>query len=719
MNSLQFPQLIARSLDVVLRNELERIQALKLIRRCLVLNPGKFDCSLARCLVSLANGVTEEKDRMLRACLAALCELAVLNPDLFVHCGGVSAVTRNVLDCQMPRIVECLCGVLLHLLQSPKTRNIARVNLQCLAAPYCDFHYRHTTGWLDKSRDERELRFNCSRLALLSVLRSWPGILHFCSPTNASGLRAVVEVLYLNQLEVRKAVLDLLYELLGLPQPEWTDEWAVALNAIDPADPQDCWRLGEGFVAAEGRNVIPHLSRTTPNIAEIHLALLLYIFLEVGLPGALVEVIISSDTFISVRATVLLGELLHLMHSLLPPECCDISPPLPGLLGHHRALAAVTALGQLHALLRRRPASSSLYLDHILRAGERLRCTETGERVAGLTTVNKQTNQQSLSPRSSKDDPDDAAVRESGVLQNKESFHTWNWNVISAIVRRTGGLRLDDSNHRLFVRRLVHYFKPSSNRYSHMELTSNTHNLTVVGCDLVQALLAITDQQPESSKLLHEWFTDIANHIDAISTSKSAHDCLFSPQHMSNTLCQTYFLFIGYACHEPRGIRLITEVGLFSKLMLLATTTNHACYIKLIISSFNYATDGPHRNILSKVLTCRQESSRLYATQFMLVLLRAGLPDFENWAIELLVNQLSDDSKAIMLASLSILHEACEQRSFLDRLATLRPNFSHLGDKGLLLYTRLLSTPRGFRIMGGISNATAQITQWANYFIYR
>lgn len=52
-------------------------------------------------------------------------------------------------------------------------------------------------------RDERELRFNCSRLVMLSLLSSWPGILHFCSPQDNSGFKAIVEVLYLNQLEVR------------------------------------------------------------------------------------------------------------------------------------------------------------------------------------------------------------------------------------------------------------------------------------------------------------------------------------------------------------------------------------------------------------------------------------------------------------------------------------------------------------------------------------
>lgn len=64
--------------------------------------------------------------------------------------GGVSAITRNLLECQTPRIAESLCGVLLLLLDRPITRNHAAVDLHCIAAPYCDFHYRH--GWMDKNR---------------------------------------------------------------------------------------------------------------------------------------------------------------------------------------------------------------------------------------------------------------------------------------------------------------------------------------------------------------------------------------------------------------------------------------------------------------------------------------------------------------------------------------------------------------------------------------
>lgn len=113
----------------------------------------------------------------------------------------------------------------------------------------------------------------------------------------------------------QKAILDLLYELLGLPQPVWTDEYTVALSVVDPADFQDSWRLSEGFVAMEGRCVLPTLASRVPNVCEIHLSVLLYCFLETGLLNALVEVIVSSDTFISVRATVLLGKIINLPHN--------------------------------------------------------------------------------------------------------------------------------------------------------------------------------------------------------------------------------------------------------------------------------------------------------------------------------------------------------------------------------------------------------------------
>lgn len=120
------------------------------IRKMLSISPDMINPMIVRSLVSLGESGIEDGDRMLRACLAILCEIGVLNSALLIVCGGVSAITRNVLECHSPRIAESLCGVLLHLLEWPQTRNLAGVRLDCLAAPYCDFTYR--LGIMDKNK---------------------------------------------------------------------------------------------------------------------------------------------------------------------------------------------------------------------------------------------------------------------------------------------------------------------------------------------------------------------------------------------------------------------------------------------------------------------------------------------------------------------------------------------------------------------------------------
>lgn len=68
---------------------------------------------------------------------------------------------------------------------------------------------------------------------------------------------------------------------------------------------------------------------------------------------------------------MLLGQLLHLIHLYLPPQICSVTPALPSLIsqasaGKPQALAAVAALRRLHSTLEARPATNSLFLDHIV-----------------------------------------------------------------------------------------------------------------------------------------------------------------------------------------------------------------------------------------------------------------------------------------------------------------------------------------------------------------
>ncbi|XP_078740934.1 rapamycin-insensitive companion of mTOR-like, partial [Lampetra fluviatilis] len=69
-----------------------------------------------------------------------------------------------------------------------------------------------------------------------------------------------------------------------------------------------------------------------PDLVEVYLALILTAFIQNGLLQALVEVITTSDGDVSVRATLLLGELLYMGNSLLPREISQETHCLPSLV---------------------------------------------------------------------------------------------------------------------------------------------------------------------------------------------------------------------------------------------------------------------------------------------------------------------------------------------------------------------------------------------------
>uniref|UniRef100_A0A182PNQ2 Rapamycin-insensitive companion of mTOR n=1 Tax=Anopheles epiroticus TaxID=199890 RepID=A0A182PNQ2_9DIPT len=848
-NRLQLSHLVCRSLDVMLRNGEERVQALKLVRRMLVVAPEELRPAIVRCLVALcesgaggpgttaggpgigggggvggagpggtgaggggghsSGGATGGEDRLLRCCLATLCEIGVLNPLLLIECGGVGVITRSVLECHSPRIAESLCGVLLYMLEWPQTRDIAGVRLDCFAAPYCDFTYR--VGIMDRNKDARDLRFNCSRLALLSVLRSWAGTIEFCDPHRPSGLRALIDILYLNQLEIRKVVLDLLYELIGLPQPVWTDEYSVAMAAVDPAEYQDAWRLHEGFVAAEGIAILPSLAGSVPNLCEIHLALLLYCFVENGLLNALIEVIVSSDTLISVRATILLARITHQLHCLLPAEICARTPTatLPLLVaraieGNHQARAAITALQQHHLMLQNRPASCSLYLDCIIQSGELINTrafrrelvaparngqqgsplgvggvanafkygtldglkrarhdssSSSGGGAAGglgglfgtiflnssggssggtyewnanyegfVRDATRPNSRAGTMKRSSKRNvlqqlwtsitEGDRLLKESRVLSVKDA-NLWDWDIIITILRSDLlGAKLDEQNTR-FVRRIVDYYKPSNNRFSHQDfahLNSNRQMPTYVtaGLELIDAMLQSTEL--EYIRILTDLFTDISRQLLAIHAKKSAHECLFSPLHMTGTMCQHYFLFIGRMCRTEGGLEILRNTDVFKELSTIVLKTNHLCYVKLIVSGLDYSLEGEPRAILAKALLRHPSpKARLYAAQMLRVLLRARLPNFEVWGIQLMLKlvaaMLGDgQARCVQTAALDLLEEACYERTYLEELAHFWPRLDRLGHRGKMVMMRFYSIPRG--IFHPEAHTARELEQW-------
>lgn len=435
----------------------------------------------------------------------------------------------------------------------------------------------------------------------------------------------------------------------------------------------------------------------------------------------LVVVITTSKDEVSVRATILLGQILHLANSLLPVEIAQYSHCLPTLVKmtsspdidpqqRDRANRAVKCLDRLHSMKRRGPVPYSLYLDAIVQ-----RSSEGYEQMYKPLHLNTE-KLLFCFDKNADHDVISQAIRESGVLSYKE-FDSWNWQIICSILKwpdeELG--KLEDEANKKFIRRIVNFFKPTSRKFSTISyFYDGGRTLALAGCHLVDFLLDCDEL--EGRRFSEDWLDDIAACIEEIKVPRATANLLFSPDNVRKNLSQYYFLFIGRFSASLKGEKLLKEQGVFHCLLDLMTISQHDTYVKLIVSTLDYSRDGFTRVILSRGLTATSESARLYITTFMRVLLRARSPFFSSWGIEKLVQQLCDQSKPVVMEALSVLNEACEEQVNINNLVSHKPAVLHLGAKGELLLARFLSVPAGFQYLSDMNYVQNELDKWHSNF---
>ncbi|GFS15783.1 rapamycin-insensitive companion of mTOR [Elysia marginata] len=694
--NLHLDFLVARCLDVSLDNEIERIHAIKLIRQIIKTSPLQFPKSLLYALVAIGNDGTAERDRMVRVSLETLCEIAITNIDLVAQCGGIQTLTWNILDChQYPRLNEALTATIIFLLNHPKTRHFIRpqVDLERLLAPFTDSHFRYSIE--DARGEERDSRFIASKLAVITVMRSWPGLIRLCHP-EGMGMQSLIGILYLPYVEIRKYILEVMSDLFRLPLPPWTEDFSVAFASLDPSEMKDSWKITEGFVAEEGRAILPHISRTS--------ACKIFIDGSQSLFQALIEVVISSEGPLFNRAVLLLGELMHMGNCLLPSECLHHHECLPSLISmasspdlpsakRDQAHQAVMCLTRFHKMMKRGPKPCSLFLDQLL---------QHAGKMSEITSKRWHLRREKLSEyyfkKVSSEDVTNQAIRDSNVLAMKPPSE-WNWSVIAAVLRWPDDKlkKLDDQNHSRFIKRLCVFYKPESEQFSKTDLNdSNSRMMCIVGCHLIDYLM-------------------LSNTVTKLNVPVEE-NATFGARRLYEKMCRFYFIFIGRFSSTKKGCVRLERSGIIQTLMEMLAPTSNILYVKLAISALNFSVDGSTRPILTKALTATADVCRVYATKMMRVLMRAGTPGFGQWGIEMLVTQLYDQEKSVAMSALHILDEACDNEEYLKSLIKLRPSLLHLGEKGVLLLSRFVSSVQGFRSLNDANFISSQLEKWHKSF---
>ncbi|KAG5841481.1 hypothetical protein ANANG_G00199950 [Anguilla anguilla] len=715
---LQVDYLISRCIDIQQSNEVERTQALRLVRKMITVNALLFPSSITNSLIAVGNDGLQERDRMVRACIAIVCELGgcthtrvrvartAEEPGGGGPEGGLSTILKNVIDCQLSRINEALITTILHLLNHPRTRQYVRsdVELEQILAPYTDFHYRHNPDTAEgQLKEDREARFLSSKMAIVAAFRSWAGIINLCKAGN-SGIQSLIGLLCIPNMEVRKGLLEVFYEIFRLPVPVVTPDFIEALVSVDPSRFQDSWRLSDGFVASEAKVILPHRARSRPDLMDNYLALVLSAFISSGLLEGLVEVITSSDDHISVRATILLGELLHMANTILPHSHSHHLHCLPTLMNmaasfdipqekRMRASAAVNYLKRFHEKKKRGPKPYSLYLDHIVRKSfaPHYRRDQHVRAFKDIYVI-KDTEEALM-----------MNLRDSQILNHKQNLE-WNWILIATILKWPNvNLRnnKDEQIHK-FVRRLLYFYKPSSKLFASLELDhSKARHLTVVGCQFIEFLL---ESDEDGQAYLEDLVKDMVQWLSSSSGLKP--DRSLQSNGLLNTLSQHYFLFLGTLSAHPSGVKMLEKCSVFQCLLNLCSLKNQDHLLKLTVSTLDYSRDGLARVILSKILTAATDNCRLYATKHLRVLLRANVEFFSNWGIELLVTQLHDHNKAVSMEALDILDEACEDK------ANLHVDPVEASSVPLGRYCWFLSIPKGFSYLNERGYVSKQLERW-------
>lgn len=158
---------------------LERMQALKLMKRIMTISPAKFPICFARSLVAISNF---KDDSIRRVCLETLRELCVINPEIVALVNGFTCLLEAVLDPSLQDMVEPIVMSLLYLMGNQHTRKYVRpyLDLRILLSPFSD---------LDTDIADLMLRWKSAKTSFLLIMRSWIGIVILTSdPLGLSSL---------------------------------------------------------------------------------------------------------------------------------------------------------------------------------------------------------------------------------------------------------------------------------------------------------------------------------------------------------------------------------------------------------------------------------------------------------------------------------------------------------------------------------------------------
>lgn len=314
-----------------------------------------------------------------------------------------------------------------------------------------------------------------------------------------------------------------------------------------------------------------------------------------------------------------------------------------------------------------------------------------------------------------------AKLQNSGVLATKE-YTKWAWDTISEVLE--GPLRNPvhteyTKTKTNFFERLLTFFRPSSCQFSTLPWSHDNHQKYVrVACQTLEILLKPEVPDNIGVKFLKSdpLFSEISAILQAVA-EKIPDDplgaLLLTDPPCSNMTCE-YFALIGTLSSTHEGLEFLRSTKIFNWLRTLSEQQGQDQLRKRVLTCLDYnMPTGPARPLLRGCLRSRSMVVRALATKHMRTLLRAGVSNFSVWAIDFLVERLSDQDRQVTHEALSVLDEASDNFECLKSFIEKKPQaLKKLGKEGKNMMIRFLSIEAGFDYLEEINFIGPEVELW-------
>ncbi|SMY22698.1 unnamed protein product [Zymoseptoria tritici ST99CH_1A5] len=699
IRALHTDYLVILSLVKESKARVEREQALKFIRAFLDVKNGTQEIhpAVARIVVAVAD---HSDDQLRSIAILTLAEMLLKEPMLVVNAGGIS-VLAEATGSGVYHAPETLLGPMLHLMDLPARRGVLRSGFEFSSAfaTFTEPHFAHSL----------EEKLATSSRVIAAMFKSWSGLMTL-SLHDFLPVRSVVSSLYIAEIRVRSATLDLLMDILRVEKRSWSQPFIGGRRLTTYA------RVANLNAEKDATNTQPAQNDTSQkmNLVQHFIAVALAVLLRQGLMEALLHAERDAPTdALRRRTNLVIAEVLKKASELLPSRWSAQLQTMPGLFDtalkfdnedRYRALSTVYQVDKVNLKLwRSDPSTKTQTRSYEDQDNARARSGSKTQGNANMDEVQFR-----------------ARILETGVL-NSVNYIKWDWAIILELIEgplANPKLLFEALEKSKFVHRLLKFLRPFQFRFSDASNTKANQRYVKMACTLAKTLLQTNEGANYliNNKTVRQLAECLAQ-LDSVSgiTSKNP---MFSPERLSETLVGGYFAMLGEMCSDPKGLMILERWHIINMFYHIVELKNRDDLIRCLLTSLDYTLDSHPRIILSKAMVAGSKQMRIMATR---ILRKYAIESLDQaviggcsaaWAIKLLVSQLYDPEIEVCEVAIKILEEACEDIMSLEYVVKCRPALDHLGEIGAPLLLRFLSTSVGYHYLDGLDYITREMDDW-------